>query len=279
MKKFFPFLIGLKLRIQYLFSKEKATQSAFNLFCTPQKGKTKPYEAQFLNTSSNQKDITLASHRVKMYEWEGTAGTILLLHGWDSNSFRWKSMIQLLQKQDYNIIALDAPAHGQSDGDILNVPLYTECLNDFLKTKKVDAIIGHSIGAMTAIYFEKKYKKLNKIPIVALGPPSELYLFFKGFKSMLGLSKRFMNQLGEYLYKQFGFYPKEFSIAQFARELKVNGLLILEKNDPLAPYQLSKRISKNWNNCELLTVEGVGHSLKHPDINTKILEFIKTELD
>ncbi len=274
MKKILPLLFGLKLRIQYLFSKEKAISNAFDLFCTPRKGKTKPHEAAYLS-SSKQKDLQLANHSIKMYEWEGSGDTVLLLHGWDSNSFRWRHMIELLKSNNYHIIALDAPAHGQSTGNILNVPLYTECLKDFLKSYKVDAIIGHSIGAMTAIYFEKKYQQLINTPIIALGPPSELYLFFKGFKDMLGLSKRFMNSLSNHLYEKFGFYPKEFSIANFAKELKVPGLLILEKRDPLAPYALSRRIAKNWENGELITVEGVGHSLKHSDINSKILEFLK----
>ncbi len=277
MKKLLPLLFGLKLRIQYLFSKEKAITTAFDLFCTPRKGKTKPYEAEFLNTA-NQKNLQLAGHDIKMYEWQGTAGTILLLHGWDSNSFRWKPMIELLHKNNYHIIAIDAPAHGQSNGEILNVPLYTECLNDFLKSYKVDAIIAHSIGAMTAIYFEKKYQQLINTPIIALGPPSELYLFFKGFKDTLGLSKRFMKGLEEYLFQKFGFYPKEFSIARFAKKIKVPGLLILEKKDPLAPYQLSKRIADKWQNGELIAVEGVGHSLKHPDIDNRILEYLNAEL-
>lgn len=274
MKKILPLLVGLKFRIQYIFSKEKAITNAFNLFCTPRKGKTKPYEIEYLN-SAEQSDLVLASHNIKTYQWQGSKETILLLHGWDSNSFRWKAMIELLRKNDYGVMAFDAPAHGQSNGNILNVPLYTECLKDFLKHHKVDAIVAHSIGAMTSIYFEKKYQQLNNIPLVALGPPSELHLFFKGFQNMLGLSNRFMKRLGEHLNSQFGFYPKEFSIAQFAKEIKIPGLLILEKNDPLAPYSFSKRIARYWKNGELLTVEGVGHSLKHPDINHKILDFLK----
>lgn len=277
MKKLLPLLVGLKLKIQYLFSKEKAISEAFHLFCTPRKGKTKPYEAEFLNTSV-QKEINLASHKIRMYEWEGSGKTILLLHGWDSNSFRWKPLIEKLRENKYHIIAFDAPAHGQSNGAILNVPLYTECLKEFLTFYKVDAIIAHSIGAMTTIYYEKKHKSLNGTPIVALGPPSELYLFFKVFKKTLKLSERFMKRMGSYLFDRFGFYPKEFSIAQFAKELQVKGLLILEKNDPLAPYQFSKRISKNWKNGELVTVEGVGHSLKHPNIDSKIIDFLKLEL-
>lgn len=277
MNKLLPKLIGLKFKLQYIFNKEKAVSEAFDLFCTPRKGKTKPYELQFLKTAIQQ-TVKLANHSVKLYEWKGTAGTVLLLHGWDSNSYRWKSLIEKLQEQNFHILTIDAPAHGLSNGKILNVPLYTECLKDLLELYPIDILVGHSIGAMTTIYFEKKYKCLDRIPIIALGPPSELYLFFHQFRKMLGLSKRFMKALEKQLHNRFGFYPKEFSIARFARELNADGLLVLEKNDPLAPYQFSKRIADKWKNCELITVEGVGHSLKHPDIDNKILNFIENQI-
>ena len=52
------------------------------------------------------------------YRWLGKKETILLAHGWESNSFRWKDLIVKLDTAlDYNVIALDAPAHGRSSGE------------------------------------------------------------------------------------------------------------------------------------------------------------------
>ena len=84
-----------------------------------------------------------------------------------------------------------------------------------------------------------------------------------------------MQKFEEFLFKKYGSYSKEFSIAKYARSLTCEGLLVLDKNDNLAPYKLSKRIANKWDNCELMSVEGIGHSLQSNQINDRILDFIK----
>ena len=67
------------------------------------------------------------------YYWEGNNKTILLAHGWESNSFRWKNLITELQRYGYSIVALDAPAHGDSGSKMFNAILYSEFINMLLK--------------------------------------------------------------------------------------------------------------------------------------------------
>lgn len=273
--KCIPFLIGKKLQIQSFFNSEKAVETAFNLFCTPRKGRVRPQEKDFLASADSVK-IETNNHTIQVYHWEGTGKTVILLHGWESNSYRWRFLVPLLQKQNYNILAVDAPAQGASSGKYLSVPLYTECVKDIAEIYKPEIIIGHSLGGMTAIYYQYLVQSLAIKKIITLGPPSELNLFMKGFQTTLGLTDKFMRKMNTYLNERFGFYAEEFSIANFAKELKVEGLLVLEKYDPLAPYLLSTKIARNWNNCELFTVENIGHSLQSPEINKKIVAYLES---
>lgn len=270
LSKYIPLLIGKKLQIQSVFNSEKAVSTAFNLFCTPRKGKLQPHEKDFLASADSVK-IETNGHTIKMYHWEGAGKTVVLLHGWESNSFRWRFLVPLLQEQGYNILAVDAPAQGASSGKYLNVPLYTDCLKDIAAIYKPEVILGHSLGGMTAIYFQYLTQSSSVKKIITLGPPSELHLFMKGFQNTLGLSDGFMRKMNNYLQKRFGFYAEDFSIAKFAKEIQVEGLLVLEKYDDLAPYPISAKIARNWKQCELFTVENVGHSLQSPEINKKII--------
>ena len=272
--KCIPFLIGKKLQIQSFFNSKKAVEIAFNLFCTPRKGRVRPQEKDFLASADSVK-IETNNHTIQVYHWEGTGKTVILLHGWESNSYRWRFLVPLLQKQNYNILAVDAPAQGASSGKYLSVPLYTECVKDIAEIYKPEIIIGHSLGGMTAIYYQYLVQSLAIKKIITLGPPSELNLFMKGFQTTLGLTDKFMQKMNAYLHGRFGFYAEEFSIANFAKELKVEGLLVLEKYDPLAPYLLSTKIARNWSSCELFTVENIGHSLQSPEINKKIVAYLK----
>jgi len=273
LKKCISILIGKKLMIKDIFYTRKAIKEAFNLFCTPRKGRIRPFEKDFLASADSVK-IDTNDHKIQMYHWEGRGKTVFLLHGWESNSFRWKNLIPKLQEKNFNIIAIDGPAQGQSSGKYLSVPLYTACIKDIAAIYKPEIMIGHSLGGMTAIYYQYLMQSEFIEKIVTLGPPSELKLFLKDFQETLKVSDAFMKKLDTYLYECFGFYAADFSMAKFAKEIKQKGLLILEKYDELAPYPLSTKIARNWNECELFTVENIGHSLQDPKINKKIMEFL-----
>ena len=261
--------------LKSFFNSKAAAKEAFDLFCTPRKGKIQAHEEDFLASADSIK-IDTNGHKIQMYHWEGSGKTILLLHGWESNSFRWKNLVSHLQKANFNIIAVDGPAQGQSSGKYLSVPLYTACVKDIAKIYKPSILLGHSLGGMTAIYYQYKVQSSTIEKIITLGPPSELKLFMKGFQNTLKFSDSFMKKVDNYLFSLFGFYTEDFSIASFAKELKNPGLLILEKYDELAPYKLSTKIAKNWKACELFTVENIGHSLQAPEINKKIISFLKS---
>jgi len=273
-KKIIPLCLGKYLQLKAIIAPKKAIEQAFNIFCTPQRGRATEKHQDFFDTALEEKFVT-NNHEIQTYHWEGNGETIVLLHGWESNSFRWKSLVELLIKEDYNIIAIDAPAQGNSSGKYLNVPLYTACANDIINVHKPSILMGHSLGGMTAIYYQFKHNNSDLKKILTLGPPSELSLVLKSFQMTLGLSTKFMTNMNSYLFKKFGFYAEQFSISEFAKNIKTNGLLILEKRDKLAPFKYSKPIADNWENCELYTVENVGHSLQSTDINTKILNYLK----
>ena len=273
LQKIIPLTIGKYLQAKAIIAPKKAIHEAFNIFCTPRKGKSTKKHQEFFDTSLEER-IETNEHQIQTYTWAGENKTILLLHGWESNSYRWKNLILELQKSNYNIIAVDAPGQGNSSGKYLSVPLYTECVKDIIDTQKPSVIIGHSLGGMTAVYQQIKYLNPCVEKLIALGPPSELSFFLKSYQQTIGVSDNFMKKFDDYLKNRFGFYSKEFSIARFAKEIKIKGLLILEKNDKLAPYKYSKKIADNWKDCELYTVDGIGHSLQSDDINKKIIEYI-----
>ncbi len=273
-KKIVPILIGKQLKFRSLWSPDKAVEQAFNLFCSPQKGRVRNEEEEFLEDAKLEKVLT-KGHKIQTYQWQGSGDTVLLLHGWESNSYRWRALVAKLQHYNFNIIAVDAPAQGYSSGKHLSVPLYVDCIQDILGKHQPKIVIGHSLGGMTAIYNQYLYPDTSVEKIVTLGPPSELSFFLKSFQNTLDLSQGFMEKMDDYLFKRFGFYAGGFSISEFAKKITIPGLLILEKNDKLAPYKHSKKIADNWNTCELFSVENVGHSLQSEEINKKISAYLK----
>ena len=272
--KYAPRVIGFKLSSLFMIQPEKALIKAYKLFSSPRKGKVKPEQEIFLN-KAKATSIESDSKKIQTYHWKGKGETIVLIHGWDSNTHRWKELIEDLQNKDFNIIAFDGPAHGYSEGTLLNVPLYSKCLDRILKLYRPDVLIGHSVGAMTVVYNQYLKQSPNIKKIVLLGAPSEMSRIMKDYKQILRLNDKFMNALEQFFKNKFGYTFNEFSIAEFSKSIQQQALIIHDRYDKVAPVEAAKAIHENLKDSTLKITEGAGHSLNKKEIRNTILEFIK----
>ncbi len=273
-KKYLPILIGKYIQCLFFFFPKKAINKAYILFCTPRKGKVLPEQEYFLEEAEDEV-ILVDNVYLQTYRWSSTGETVLLVHGWESNSHRWKTLVQKLQKSGYNIIAFDAPAHGNSSGKILNVPLYTKCLQKIVELYRPNHVLGHSVGGMTTIFHQFTYPDQEIEKLVVLAPPSELSRIMKGYQDILKLSPKFMDALNQHFKNKHGFYFEEFSMSYFAKNLTSNGLLIHDKYDDIAPYEEAQAISENWEGVDFISTENFGHSLFFDEVDTMIINFLK----
>ncbi|MFS4493684.1 alpha/beta hydrolase [Maribacter sp. 2308TA10-17] len=270
-------IIGLYFNLGSFFIPRKIAKKAFILFCTPRKGKVIKGQKGFLEDA---KDLILEedSISIQTYRWKGSGPTVLLMHGWESNTFRWRNFIPRLQKESYNIIAMDAPGHGNTSGNLLNLPLYSSCAQKVINTYHPTHIIGHSLGGMAVIYNLYKYKTDNASieKVVTLGSPSELSDFMKQYKNILGLSSRMMRLQENYFKETFGLKFADFSSSKFAKHISTKGLLIHDELDVVAPYWSSEQVHANWKGSKLVTTKGLGHSLHQDKVRDQIVYFLKS---
>lgn len=272
-QKFLPKLMGFRLMSLYKIKPEKAVYKAFKLFCTPRGGFVKPHQKDFLNAHKAEQ-LPFKKIKIQTYRWEGSGTKVLLLHGWDSHTFRWKDLIKHLKSKDFDIMAFDAPAHGNSEGNLLSVPIYNEVLNEVFKNFMPEILIGHSMGGMTAIFnqYNKPEPYIKKL--VLLGAPSDLKRIMDGFQKILGLSNKFMSATENYFKQRYGYRFEEFNSEDFAKNIKLPCLIIHDKYDKIVPYNEAYDINGVLENSELMITEGAGHSLHKSKIYKRILDFL-----
>ena len=174
MKKVFaqliPPLYGKYLSLLALIDKKKAAQTAFDIFCTIRKGRVKPIQEDFLNAAKLTVEEINGQH-IQVYHWKGTKPTVLLMHGWESNTFRWRNLIKKLREKDFDILAFDAPGHGYSTGKKLHVPLYAITSRFILDKYKPLLVVAHSVGGMTILYDHYKTPTSSVEKIVTITSP------------------------------------------------------------------------------------------------------------
>ena len=273
--KLLPKIIGTQINALSIWSKRAAARKAFLVFCTPRGGRVKENQEEFLNTAKDKKVVISDSVEIQTYKWEGSGPTILLIHGWESNSHRWYKLVEALQKESYTIVAFDAPAHGNSSGKILNVPLYTQCVQEVSNHYMPKVHIGHSIGGLTTVYHYYKHQPAHIEKLVILGAAAQLAIIMKDYQRLLGMKNVVMKALDHLIKERFGFTIDEFSGFAYAQKINIPGLIIHDKYDQITPVEASRGIHKNWKNSTYIETTGLGHSLYQDKVRNDIINYLK----
>jgi pimeloyl-ACP methyl ester carboxylesterase len=273
--KYLPKIIGNYFNALALVSPRKAAMAAVKVFSTPRKGRVQEAQADYLEKAKYQVFET-QGHQLQAYEWPGKGPKVLLLHGWESNSFRWRNLIAELQRKNYHILAIDAPAHGHSSGVTLNVPLYAACAHDIINLEKPDFVIGHSMGGMSTLYYQYKYQNQGLKKIVSLGSPSELKEIMAHYQAMLGFNQRVLRAQDDYFLERFGFRIDDFSTTEFSKDITLPCLLVHDEDDRIAPFHSAERMLANLPNGQLIRTKGLGHSLHQKEVNQQIVAYLNS---
>ena len=267
--------IGKVLNATSVISPKYATSKALNLFAKPRKGRYTDTQIPVME-SAFYEELDYNGSTIATYRWVGQNKTVLLAHGWESNASRWNYMLRALKEEGYNVIALDAPAHGKSSGRQFNAVLYSECIALVVKKFQPEIVIGHSVGGMASVFSMHNNNLTSIKKLILLGAPAHFTGVFTRYKNMMGYNNKIANGLDKIVLERFGQPVDYFSAANFTQNLSAKGLIIHDKKDRIIPYEDAQLFANRYKNAELITTTGFGHGLKDKSITPRIIEFINT---
>ncbi|MFS4416985.1 alpha/beta fold hydrolase [Maribacter sp. 2307ULW6-5] len=266
-------LYGFFFNIMVFFSPERTAQTAFQVFSKVRKGRVRPDQRPFLDTAKKTM-LEVAGHGLQVYEWPGAKETVLLVHGWESNAWRWHRLIGKLRDAHYHIIAFDAPAHGNSNGTHLHIPGYATAIQALIERYRPQYLVGHSMGGMAILYNEHLRPNEVVTAIVAIGAPAEFKETMAHYQKLLGFNHKVLNALDTYVQQRFGMAIRECSSVDFVSANTKKGLLVHDRWDPITPYHGSVKVHEAWEGSELMSTEGLGHSMHQDEVNDRIVDFL-----
>ncbi len=96
--------------------------------------------------------------------------TIVFLHGSGLSHIVWSLTEQFFSNKNYNVLSIDLPGHGNSEGPCLDsiekIADWLEKVFEELKLKNI-ILVGHSQGCLEALEYSFKYKnRLKKMVFV-----------------------------------------------------------------------------------------------------------------
>ncbi len=255
-------------------SKAASGRLCYQVLARPPRAKLSISEQVFLDTAQHS-IMRIDRMRIKVYHWPGQGPTILLAHGWNSQSGRWEYLGPQLQELGYNIYAFDAPAHGESKGGHFAVVYYAWAMKTLANAVNPEIIIGHSAGGMAATYYlhhDPVAARPNKLALLAT--PAELSHFMDSFQRILGLKKGVMNALEREFIRRFKRKFSYYSTTKFSQGLGMSGLIIHDEQDQVAPVEGAKILANVWPEANLRLTNGLGHSVQDEQARKYIFDWL-----
>ncbi len=278
MKQFKYFLltksVGFYINCLVFINPKKASQLAYSLFSEPRAGKLDPSQLPEMLEVAEKEVFFDGEHKIQTYIWKGNNHKILLVHGWESNSWRWEKFLLHLKKTGSTILAIDAPAHGLSSGKEFTVPKYTKTIAEFVKLHNPNILIGHSIGGAACIYYQYLHQNKNIDKMILLGAPSDLKNLIINYCDMLSLNSKLQFHLEHTFAERFSKQVIDFSAKKFAKEIDTKALIVHDIHDTVVDLSEAEKIIINWKNATFIKTENLGHSLHNDDLYQKMINFL-----
>lgn len=273
--------VGKTLNALAAVSPTLAGRAAFRIFCSPRRLPVRPEDLEFL-ASARQFDFHAENKlRIRGYTWQsGQPGApeILFLHGWESNSARWRRYVTEVLEAGCTVHAFDAPASGHSDGKMLNVLLYSRVVKRFIAEKGVPyAIVAHSLGGAAAVMSAAMLGAPRPEKMILLGVFAESSRVIRDFSSILGVNDTVLQQVYREIERRSGIPIDEYSVAKKVKLLTdVQGFVLHDRNDEVAPVEEGRLVADLWQ-ARYLETKGLGHRMQGQSVVQAVVSFIRSE--
>jgi esterase len=106
------------------------------------------------------------------YRQAGQGKPLIILHGLFGSSDNWMTLTKTYS-QHYSVYLLDQRNHGRSPwNEEWNYQAMAEDLHEFIQTHQLwqPALIGHSMGGKTAMFYAQQYENLSALVVVDIAP-------------------------------------------------------------------------------------------------------------
>ena len=233
--------------------------------------------------------------------------TMVFLHGSGLSHIVWSLTEQFFFNKNFNVLSLDLPGHGNSDGPCLDsIEKIADWLEEVFKKLNLNDLIlvGHSQGCLEILEYAHKYKsrlkKLifvggsNKMPVhpnlielAKNGDSDAIKLMMKwgyeGSKKFIGgnpVEKIIQSprDISEILATDLNACNNYANGIEAAKTIKCPTMFILGGLDKMVNLEHAKKFANSVKDSSIHIIHGSGHMImieKAFEMREKILEFLK----
>lgn len=218
----------------------------------------------FLN-SATRREHPIQGSSFTSYFWAGSGATILFMHGWKSNSARWKQLVMFFQAKGYQCVSIDAPGHGDTAFPFFTPLDYAACMDIAIQEFQPKFVVSHSAGAYSAIIHHGKYQP-EGIKHILLAPTFSMNQPTGTMFEILGLNQRMQKAFTKHLEGMLGARIETIQIDQMVDAENPQGILIHDVNDRVIPIEGARVVTQKAKGLEYYEINNNGHRMQNDEV-------------
>lgn len=256
-----------KLRTIGMVSPRMAAEKAFQIFCTPYTKGVHQKEPPIFHKAQTL-SFSLDGLQIKGFHWlpeKPNGQKVLVVHGFSSYGYKFEKYVQPLLSAGFEVFLFDAPAHGLSEGKIINALIYKKCLAAIDEQfGKMDAFIAHSLGGLATSLLAEELQGNRKLVLIA--PATETRTAVQGFYKMFKIKEPVRQEFELMIERMTGKTMDHFSIKRVMRNIQLPVLWIHDQQDRICPYADTLPVQKEGHpHIRFYITEGLGHNKIYRD--------------
>lgn len=270
--------IRAKFKILSSFSKKKAAEKAFELFCTPQYRNISELPPVFEQAEKIR--FLFQQFTIIGYRWNrGSGRKAMIIHGFESSVVNFDRYIDALIKKGYEVLAFDAPAHGRSSGRQITAVIYKDLIRHvYDQYGPIQTFIAHSFGGLAVCLALSEIRHDENDKIVLVAPATETKTAIDLFFRLLHITDDAVRkEFDEIILRVSGYPASWFSIPRALKKINASVLWLHDEDDTTTPLNDVRKAQKeNLSNVAYVITKGLGHRKIYRDaeVSKKIMEFV-----
>lgn len=258
-----------KLKTIGLVSPRKAAETAYRIFCTPFNGKSKRKPPPVFHKAEKLSFIT-DNLTIRGFRWKSehpNGKKLLILHGFSSYAYKFEKYILPLRKEGFEVLAFDAPAHGNSDGKLINAYLYKQVILEIERLYgPLYALIGHSLGGLAASLAFESLPDNSQRKLVLIAPATETESAITNFFQIIPADNKTIMAFRQLISTMTQQPVSYFSVSRVVKNLSARVLWVHDKQDPICTFEdVKPLLSLSLPHVRFLITEQLGHSRIYKD--------------
>ncbi|MEU8226043.1 alpha/beta hydrolase [Kribbella sp. NPDC048915] len=214
---------------------------------------------------------------VTTYTWGDGRRPVLLVHGWRSRASRYAGFVTRLLELGYSPVSYDAPAHGDSGGDVVSILGHQRIIRALEERHgPFEAVIAHSLGVPFALYAVREGVAAQRLVMIS-GVANFGYLT-DAFCAELGLGPKINRVLRRTIERRYFDGDDQIWTRFSVRPGKAELLVVHnDEDDVVDPAQARLLLRSYGDHAHFLPTTGLGHRriLSDPAVIAEAVAFVQ----